>query len=630
MLTQRQKQILEYVKKFIKQKGYSPSLEDIRKHFRLSSKSGIHDHLKALEEKGYITRSKNKARSIEIVIRQKPSAAISIPLLGTIAAGEPIEEIEDPNETITLSQDEISSHAKHYVLRVRGNSMVDDGIYDGDKVVIREQKTADDGETVVAIIDDNQATLKKIYREKKRIRLQPANQEMLPIYRKEVEIRGIVIKIIRNLERLEPKTFTEKSFKDNDEYIATIKDGYERLKKYLDKLNFQNYHFVNSNDICTPMGCVEEMINIIPQDFWKKRNLKILDPCAGNGNFHAYIMTKAKLKNLWFNDINEKRLKNIKTIFGKDANVMEKDFLTFSDEEKYDLVVANPPYAKFTNGERTAKNHNLSRDFILKALSVTKDGGYVLFIIPDNWMSYADNNKVPSVLSDYQFIYLNIHGAKKWFPKVGSTFTWFLLQKVPNKKGFTVDNHYKIRKTERATLSKGVNFIPLYYSNLVKSIIGKTTNNDNLTKYKIQTSSNLHKYTRKTYLSNTQTNEYRYKIHHTPSQTIWSKVPHIYQNGWKVFISLTNQYGTFLDNCGMTQSIAFIRCSSKQEAEKVSQQLTNPLYIFLNNITRYGNFNNIRVLQSFPVYKDFGLTKKEKDFISEFSSNYYRSKRLSV
>lgn len=398
--------------------------------------------------------------------------------------------------------------------------------------------------------------------------------------------------------------------------------SYEDVKNYLDKLNFDETHFVNSNDICTPMGCVEEMINSIPISLWRRKNLKILDPCCGNGNFHGYISQKTKLKNLWFNDINKTRLNNVKKIFGNNINLLQEDFLEFKEVEEYDLVIANPPYAKFTDGKRTAKNHSLSKDFILKALSITKKNGYILFIVPDNWMSYADSNKTTEILSEYQFIYLNIHGAKKWFPKVGSSFSWFLLQKTENKKGFIVDNNYKVKKIEKANLDNGQRYIPLYYSNIVKSIIDKTLNS-NLPKYQIETSSNLHKYTKKEFISEHKNNTYKYKLNHTPSQIVYSKVPHKYQNGWKVFISLTNQYGNFIDNCGMTQSIAFIRCKSKIEAERISKELNSETYVFLNNITRYGNFNNIRILQSFPILKDFNFTKQEKDFIKNFNKVYY-------
>lgn len=403
--------------------------------------------------------------------------------------------------------------------------------------------------------------------------------------------------------------------------FVTINESYEKLKEFIDKLNFKKYHFVNSNDICTPMSCVEEMVNIIPKEFWEKENLKILDPCAGNGNFHAYIVQKTPLKNLWFNDINKIRINNIKKIFGESANITKKDFLTFEDEGEYDLVVCNPPYAKITNGKRTAKNHNVSRDFILKALNVTKEGGYILFIVPDNWMSYADRNKVPEMLSNYQFIYLNIHGAKHWFPKVGSSFSWFLLQKSPNTKEFIVDNNYKLKRIEKAILDKNTKYIPLYYSKIVKSIIDKTLNANNK-KYKIQTSCNLHKYTKKKLISKIEDKEHTYKLYHTPTQIVWSEDPHKYQKGWKVFISLTDTYGTFVDKCGMTQSIAFIRCPSKKEAVRISNELNNEIYVFLNNIARYGNFNNIRILQRFPILKSIKLTEEEKNFVKEFNLVY--------
>ncbi len=197
MLTKRQRQILNFVSGFAKKHGYSPSLEEIAKHFRLSSMSGIHQHIQALKDKGYLSKQKNQPRSIEI---EKSEKLVRIPLLGTIAAGQPIEAIEVPYGTITITEDEISKQGKHYALRVQGNSMIDEGIFDGDIVIIRKQEVADNGQTVVAIIDDNEATLKKLYREKGRFRLQPANPTLFPIYRDEVEIRGVVVKIIRNLE----------------------------------------------------------------------------------------------------------------------------------------------------------------------------------------------------------------------------------------------------------------------------------------------------------------------------------------------------------------------------------------------------------------------------------------------
>jgi DNA adenine methylase len=197
MITKRQQQVLDFITIYQKRKGYSPSLEEICKKFKIASVSTAHFHVSKLRDLGYLEKEENKPRAIDVIKRDE---LVKIPIVGTIAAGQPIEAIEVPDSTVVLSKKEIRPAEKHYALRVQGDSMVNEGIFDGDIVVLRKQETADDGQTVVAIIDDNEATLKKIYREKNRIRLQPANQTMLPIYRKEVEVRGVVVKIIRNLE----------------------------------------------------------------------------------------------------------------------------------------------------------------------------------------------------------------------------------------------------------------------------------------------------------------------------------------------------------------------------------------------------------------------------------------------
>jgi len=199
-LTKKQKEVLDFILKFKKEKGYSPSLEEIAEYFDVSIPT-IHQHIQALKEKGMLSTRKGEKRSISL--KDDPFSVIYIPLVGTIAAGQPIEAIEVPDESIAIPKNEISRPEECYALRVKGDSMIKEGIFDGDIVIVRKQPTADDGQTVVAIIDDNEATLKKIYKEKDRIRLQPANQEMLPIFRREVEIRGVVVKIIRNIENTE-------------------------------------------------------------------------------------------------------------------------------------------------------------------------------------------------------------------------------------------------------------------------------------------------------------------------------------------------------------------------------------------------------------------------------------------
>ncbi|MDP2820987.1 MAG: transcriptional repressor LexA, partial [bacterium] len=212
--TKRQKQALDFITSFQKKKGFSPSLEEIKKHLKLSSVSTAHHHVKKLHESGYLKKEYNQPRSVSA---RNEKATIEVPLVGTIAAGQPIEAIETLGETITVSKDEVGKYGKNYALRVQGNSMIDEGIFDGDIVVIRKQEFADNGQTVVAIIDDNEATLKKLYREKNRIRLQPANPTLFPIYREEIEIRGVVVKIIRNLE-----TQIEKEKVKDEKYIRRI------------------------------------------------------------------------------------------------------------------------------------------------------------------------------------------------------------------------------------------------------------------------------------------------------------------------------------------------------------------------------------------------------------------------
>jgi DNA adenine methylase len=198
-LTKRQKQIYDFIKKYVRKHGISPTFEEIKKHLRLKALSTISEHIEELIEKGFIIKSGYGARSIELVEKTR-SGLKEISILGVITAGQPLEAIENPSETVMVATSEIGKFGNYFALRVQGESMIDDGIFDGDVVVIRKQETADNGQTVVAIVDNNEATLKKIYKEKGRVRLQPANQEMLPIFCKEVEIRGIVVKIIRNLE----------------------------------------------------------------------------------------------------------------------------------------------------------------------------------------------------------------------------------------------------------------------------------------------------------------------------------------------------------------------------------------------------------------------------------------------
>lgn len=400
---------------------------------------------------------------------------------------------------------------------------------------------------------------------------------------------------------------------------------YNDVKSHYDNvLNKDKSTFKSSNDEPTPIGCIEEMMEPIPNDFWKKKNLKILDPCCGNGNFHLVIANKLRIEKntakLYFNDINVDRLSNVKTVF-KDAIVSNKDFLKEEFEADYDMIVGNPPYALIMDdGKRASKNHSISSLFIRKSIDMLKDDGYLAYIVPDNWMSLADRNVFCEILTSFQFIKLSIHKAKQWFPKVGSSFTWFVIQKRKGTLPFTVDYIYKKYLHSSLVESQIRSYIPLFYSNITQSIFKKTVDSV-LPKYVIETSSDLHKYTKKLCIQSTEDDVFKYKLIHTPKQTVWANRPHKFQDGWKVFISTTDTYNAFVDNCGMTQSIAFIRTETEEDAKRICSQLLSPLYRFLNNACRYGNFNNIRVLQKFPIssenpYEEFGITPDEISYIN--------------
>ena len=212
-----------------------------------------------------------------------------------------------------------------------------------------------------------------------------------------------------------------------DTNMPTITNNkFTDIKKYYDDiLNKDANLVVTTNDEPTPIDCVEEMIGKIPESFLENKDIKILDPCCGCGNFPIVIYFKLLkyhdrehiLTNmLYFNDLNAMRTNVLQKIFDNQLNIYNEDFLEIKMAEKFDLIVANPPYAKLLpNGKRASKNHNLIGLFF--SLELLKAKGLLLYITPDNWMSYADRNTLICDLTSLQIIYLNIHIAKKYFKK---------------------------------------------------------------------------------------------------------------------------------------------------------------------------------------------------------------------
>lgn len=200
-LTRRQREILNFISEFVSQRGYSPTLEEIGAALKLSSLATIHKHLRNLEQKGMIRRRWNHSRSIQLVDPRSASMleqVVELPLLGRVAAGQPIEAILD-EETIGVPTHLVGGAKQTYVLQVQGDSMIEEHIQDGDFVIVESRETANPGETVVALVEGESVTVKKYYPEGNMVRLQPANQALAPILVKadQVRIQGVVIGLMR-------------------------------------------------------------------------------------------------------------------------------------------------------------------------------------------------------------------------------------------------------------------------------------------------------------------------------------------------------------------------------------------------------------------------------------------------
>ena len=197
-LTRRQKEILDYVGDYIAREGYAPTIEEIAHNFGLHSLATVHKHLTNLQEKGLVKRAWNRSRALELVPSEVKVQAIELPLLGRVAAGSPIEAVES-TETIFVPQDMIG-RGRTYVLQVKGDSMIEEQIRDGDYVIVEDRQVATEGEMVVALLGGENVTLKKFYREPGgRIRLQPANATMKPLVvdAEDVRVQGVVIGVLR-------------------------------------------------------------------------------------------------------------------------------------------------------------------------------------------------------------------------------------------------------------------------------------------------------------------------------------------------------------------------------------------------------------------------------------------------
>ncbi|AZG68650.1 hypothetical protein EGN60_01555 [Mycoplasma struthionis] len=360
-----------------------------------------------------------------------------------------------------------------------------------------------------------------------------------------------------------------------------------------------------TNEMC------KKMIDYIPEDFWLKKDIKILDPCCGNGNFGAYCLTKTSIENIYFNDINEKRIK-------KCIELLNPKYISNIDalkiEGSYDLIMANPPYSGGGN-----KNKSLSNLFIEKGIDLLNEKGYLCYITPNNWMSFNNNNNtLKRLLNEGSFLVID-NDAKKFFPQVGSSFTIFIWQKGVFDNKTTVFNNFLVKDIQTNVLiSKELKFLPLYISNEILEIclktIGKKRNSFN---YRCD----LHNHTKSSFLKDIQDSEFKYKTIHTPNITRYASIKQDIYEKWLIIVPLSNFYKPYIvSKSNTTQSVGYFAFDSENDAQKYLKKITEPLYKLLIHITRYGNFNNISVLKYLLFDKNIKLNKTQENKINKLIS----------
>lgn len=385
---------------------------------------------------------------------------------------------------------------------------------------------------------------------------------------------------------------------------------YNKLFEFYDVLNKDQSHMLSKDDICTPMECVKKMIDYIPSELWYREKIKVLDPCAGNGNFGAYCMTKTSIDNIWFNEINKIRYDNCKRILNP-KHMKSKDFFEITEKD-WDLIMANPPYSGGGN-----KNRSISNNFIEHAIDLLREKGYLCFVTPNNWMTYNNNNTtLRKLLEEGSFIVID-NDVKKYFKGVGSSFTIFIWQKgIFNNKTHIVNNYLKKDIQENVKIDKDLKFIPLYISqetlNIIKKTIGDKENN------RFFYRCDLHNYTQKKYLSDTKNDEFKYKTIHTMRKIRYSTKKQDIYDKWNIIVPLSTYYvPKVMNNVNVTQSVGYISFDDEKKANEYLDIIQEPWYKLTVHLTRYGNFNNIMVLKHLKYDDNISFDEEEIKTMNE-------------
>jgi hypothetical protein len=407
------------------------------------------------------------------------------------------------------------------------------------------------------------------------------------------------------------KTITSKVNSSNlNVYNSSLNDirdfNLEKTFQFFDGLNQDKTHYSTNDDFCTPMDCVKKMVDYIPLEFWRKESLRILDPCAGNGNFGSYLRFLTREDNIWYNEINTIRYNNlIKLLNPKNIRLGDGLNLTDSFSGEWDLVVANPPYSGGAN-----KNKSISNSFIVESINILKNKGFLCFITPNNWMTYNNNNKtLKKLLEEGSFLVID-NDAKKFFPKVGSSFTIFIWQKGVFNNKTKIYNNYLIKDTRSEILiPKELKFLPLYISEETISLSLKCIDNKrNSFKYRCD----LHNFTQKTKLNDEKNDTFLYPTIHTKKKLRFSLIKQDIFDKFLIIVPLTTYFIPYkVQGFNVTQSVGYFEFNTNEEATQMLNLLSKKYIKVIVHLTRYGNFNNLKLLKHLVINEDLLLNEKE-------------------